>query len=64
MIERTGTRAVVADDAHTIALLVYSRHSADLQAAVALEPLTALRVAYELIGAATRHLNRDASCSR
>ena len=61
MTGRTDTRAVVADDANTIALLVYSLRSADVQAAVELPPLVALRVAYELIGAATRHLNREAS---
>lgn len=56
-----ASRAVVADDAERIVLSVYALRSASVLAAVELEPLVALRVAHELIGAATRHLNRDRS---
>jgi hypothetical protein len=51
-------RAVVADDGERIVLSIYGLRSASVMAAAELEPLAALRVAYDLIGAATRHLNR------
>jgi len=57
----SDTRAVVADDGDLIVLSIYGMRAANALAEVDLAPLTALRVAYELIGAATRHLNRKAA---
>ena len=57
----SGNRAVVADDGDLIVLSIYAMRASRALVEVDLAPLTALRLAHELIGAATRHLNREAS---